>query len=670
MAPAIYKYYLDGRPYSEPIGWEKWEENTTRDKQLNGLITTIDISVEFTGKAYDFLWNLKNEQGKDGRAILTVEEFNGAKYVRIYRGTIFVTDIEFNRTIGIAKSKVQDDSYYARINNNKQVPCVVSSGKSKNGTTIQAPEGYMVLLLKVDDNTTLGRAVYTVRLFDLFKTLVAFMSDGEVDFVSDTMETGALQGYCVTKGLKLYSLDVDTYSSADTDPMPEINFQQALEQIGRKFPIGLTVERTGDRPAIRIEEASYFYQAPIAHRFLTTEIITETTDVDKLYAKLRLGSTQSNPDATYPFPEDITFFGWKEEEVPVQGIGNIDKELNLTSEWIIASNVIQLLTEDLNADYDGEYDDEIVLLETEKPFPDTNSGYTLNQDFLGLTPAKYFYNQGLTNSAVAERFMLAGGIPDTIAKYLFPDNESYVFRAKLGVDQTYNATGNDVFDPTGFDTEVLDQGANYNNATYRYTARRGGIYTFRANARITITNLITSPAIFWRIFIRHYDSAGVEKGTTLSGNDGNLYTPNYTGSGGIQYYTYSQIGTFDLGGNSITLNMATDDYCVIRIEKSLGGAGDVDYTIEEENTFFECTNAVVAGDINLTGDPVQYRATINRFEHALSSQEYKRIMDAPRSTILASDAVGNEAQGWIEQMVYNRLTSEVKVALLSNQTIT
>lgn len=670
MAPSIYKYYLDGRPFSEPIGWEKWEETTTRDKLLNGLITTIDVAVEFTGKSYDYLYELKQTQGKDGRAILTVEQYNGARYVRIYRGTIFVTDIEYNRTIGIAKAKVQDDSYYARINNNKQVPCVISSGKSKNGKDIALPEPYMVELRKVDDNTSLARSIYTVRLIDMFKTLVAFMSDGEVDFVSDTMESGTLEAYCITKGLKLYSTDVDTYSSAETDPMPEINFQQALQEIGRKFPLGMAIERVGDRPRIRVEEAGYFFLTSRTLILKTTEIISETTDVDKLYAKIRLGSGQLNQDSTYPFPEDITFFGFKEEEVPVQGIGNIDKELTLSTNWIVSSNLIQLMTEDINNEYDGEYDGEVVLLQTVKPFPNTSSGYTLNENFLGLGPAQYFFNPGLTNNVVAERFMDAGGIPDSMLKFIFPDALGFLFRAKLGANQTYVATANDVFDPAGLDTEVFDERGSYNNATYRYTASRGGLFTFRANARIQITNQYTAPDIFWRITIRHYSSTGTELGDALNTNDNNLYAPNYTGTAGIKYYRFSAIGTFDLGGLTKTLNMAKDDYCVIRIEKNLGGAGDIDYTIKEENTYFECIQAVVSGDVNLTGAPVKYRATLNKFDHAIKGQDYDRTIENQRSTIYASDANGNECEGWIEQMVYNRLTSEIKLSLLSTQGIT
>jgi len=146
----------------------------------------------------------------------------------------------------------------------------------------------------------------------------------------------------------------------------------------------MSIERVGDRPLIRLESAEYFFQSETVHRFDNVAELKETTDLQKLFAKLRLGSETTNTDTLYPFPEGITFFGFREEEIPIKGIGNIDKELPLHSQWIISSNVIQLLTEDLNNDYDGEHDDAIVLLETEKPFDNVDSGFTLNTNYLDL----------------------------------------------------------------------------------------------------------------------------------------------------------------------------------------------------------------------------------------------------------------------------------------------
>lgn len=663
----MYRYFLDGRQFDEPLEWEKWEETTSRDKEINGLLTTVDVDVEFYGKAYLYLYKIKQQDGINGRSLLEVDEWNGFGYNRIYRGTIFSASIEFNRTRRIAKASVEDDSYNARINNNRNVAGVISSGKSKNGVVIDLPEAYMVDLRSVDANVSLGRSVYCVRLFEMFKSLTAFMSDGEVDFYSETMDTGPLQGACISKGIKLYSLDVDTYTTADNDPMPEITFLEALNNVNRKWPIGIVMERVGDRPRMRIEELSWFYSSNQSHEAKNLLDLVESTDQARLYAKILFGSEVTNDDSLYPFPEGITFFGFKEEEIPVEGIGNIDSSLDLRTSWIVSSNVIQLLTEDPFADYDGEYDENVVLLET--VWTSNTVGYTLNQNYLNLTPAKYFFNKAFTNDEVASRWIDKNGIPNSILKFIFPDTLGYLFKAKLGVDQTYNATANDVFNPAGFDTEIFDARNAYNNVTFRYTADRGGLYSFRANFRITISAQIGSPAIFWRIVLRHYDSTGSEK-TNINSNDTNLYIPNYTGTGGIQYFSMALISTFDLGGRVRTLNMAKDDYCEIYVEKALGGAGDVDYTIQEENTYFECTDAIVSGDYSNSGDEIKYLATLCKFDKALSKDDYKKIMSKQTELIAASDAFGNKTKGWIEKMVHNRLTSETKFILITNQETT
>ncbi len=660
----LYRYFLDGRPFDEPISWEKWEETTSRDKELNALLTTVEVTVEFYGKAYVYLYKTKQNDGINGRCILEVDEWNGYGFVRIYRGTIFSAAIEFNRTRRIAKAPVEDDSYNARINNNRNVPAVISSGKSKNGITIAQPEAYLVELRKVDDNTSLGRAVYCVRLFEMFKALVAFMSDGEVDFYSETMDTGALQGACITKGLKLYSLDSNTYGSADTDPMPEITFVEAFNNINRKYPIGIVIERVGDRPRIRIEDDAWFYSNSQIHEVKSVLDLVEAMDQSRLYAKIKFGSEVINEDSLYPFPEDITFFGFKEEEIPVEGIGNIDAALDLRTSWIVSSNVIQLLTEDPFADYDGELDANVVLLET--VWQSNTQGYTLNQDFLSLIPAKYFFNQMFTNDEVASRWLDKNGIPSSIQKYIFPDTLGYLFRAELGADQGYPASGNDVFFPAGFDNEIFDDRGAYNNATFRYTADRGGLYSFTANFRIEITAQIGSPAIFWRIVLRHFDSTGTEK-TDVNSNSTNLYIPNFTGTGGIDYLSNALIGYFDLGGRTRQLNMSKDDYCVVYVEKALGGAGDIDYRVTAENTYFQCVEAIVNGDYSNSGEAIKYRATTCKFEQAVSKDHYKNIMENSNQIIAVSDAFGNKAKGWIDAMVHNRLTSETKFNLITNQ---
>ncbi len=631
---------------------------------MNAILTTVSVSVEFYGKAYDYLYRVKQAGGKDGRCKLEVEEYNGSGYSSIYIGTIFSASIEFNRTKKIAKAPVEDDSYNARINNNRNVPAVISAGMSKNGVGFTVPEAYLIDLRKVDDNTSLGRSVYAIRLYEAFRCIVAFTTDGEVDFYSETMDTGSMQGFCITKGLKLFSLEDSVNQSAETDPMPEMTFMDMFTNVNKKWPIGMAIERIGGRPRIRIEDAEWFYTNKTVARFKNVYELIESMDESRLYAKIMFGSDETNPDSSFPFPEDITFFGFKNEEIPVAGIGNIDSSLDLRTSWIVSSNVIQLLTEDPNNDYDGEYDDRIILLET--VWQSNTSGYTLNQNFLELSPAKYFFNKAFTNDQVASRWIDKGGIPDSIIKFIFPDSLGFLFRAKLGADQTYNATGNDVFNPAGFDTELFDQRNAYNNATYRYTAAKGGLFTFRSNARITITGQTGSPAIFWRIVLRHYDSAGFEL-SDVNSNEWNLYLPNYTGTGGIEYLSEATLGTFDLGGLTKTLNMAKDDYCEIYIEKAIGGIGDIDYTIEEENTYFECINAITNGDYQKTGEPIQYRATRCKFEKALRPHEYKAIMDNQDSMLYVDDANGNKAEGWIESLVYNRLTTEIKATIITNQ---
>ena len=52
--------------------------------------------------------------------------------------------MQFNERTCIANCKIEDNSYYAMINNNKSLATALDSGLSKNGVAITTPPVYVV----------------------------------------------------------------------------------------------------------------------------------------------------------------------------------------------------------------------------------------------------------------------------------------------------------------------------------------------------------------------------------------------------------------------------------------------------------------------------------------------------------------------------------------------
>ena len=52
------KFYLDGTLYENPIGWDEISTKIVRNLDINALLVYQDLSLEFTGDAYAYLYKI------------------------------------------------------------------------------------------------------------------------------------------------------------------------------------------------------------------------------------------------------------------------------------------------------------------------------------------------------------------------------------------------------------------------------------------------------------------------------------------------------------------------------------------------------------------------------------------------------------------------------------
>ena len=219
-----------------------------------------------------------------------------------------------------------------------------------------------------------------------------------------------------------------------------------------------------------------------------------------------------------------------------------------------------------------------------------------------------------------------------------------------------------MFDPVGFDATLTNTGSFYDTGTFIYSAPEAGVFNFRSKINITITAQNTAPVILWQLRFLRYDNTNTLVSEHIA------FTPNYTGSGGVEYYSNSIIGSFNLGGviQSIVLN--TGDYVVVRLDKNLGGVGDIDYTINGGNqTYFECYNNTVGGGEFQVYDADDYPIQIHEFEYKMSLADFQSILQNQRSSYEFYSEVDKVRFAWISEIKYNHYKGTANVRLVTNK---
>lgn len=646
------KVWLDGTEVSCPIDWDGLTSVLKRDDTFNSVLFYQEGTLTFDGDGYTYLTGLIETNGFCGSVQIDIFDHSiESNPVQIVKGTIFLSDISIDEYNLTAQCKIEDSSFYAMINNNKNIKCTVSSPYSKNQEDITAATNYLLKLYEPPSNSTHWE-IASVRVYEAFRVLVAFMSDNRISFVSDTFNLdGEWEGLTITSGEKIRKRDG---SEATLDiGLPSFSFTELFNEVNKRIPIGMIIENPTTNPTIRIEVLTYFYEQYATYEFSDVEKITTNFDTEKLYSVVKLGTANTDTSVGLSFPEDIRFRGFKEEEYHVLGECNIDKTLDLQCDWTTSSNVIEATF----SASDDTYDKDLYLINS-IPVSDVY-GESTATNYLGLATPKYYANEALTNAAVAERYLR--GVPNSIAAFFGTIGDG-LFKAYLSADQTYANTGNDIYLPTGFDVIDYNTGSYYDNATFKFTATEAGIFAFKSEIVIDITAQSSAPVTYWQLLFRRYDASN----TLLESKEG--FFGNFTSSLGINYYSNSIIGVFTLGGREQQFIMNENDYVVVELNKSAFPSGDITYTIKgSPSTYFSCVDNTVGGGVFQIYDPFAYPIQQHLFEYNQTLDDWNTILANPTASYKFYNSPENVRFAWIKELRYNHYKGLTQVKLITNK---
>ncbi|MGR3221241.1 MAG: hypothetical protein ACUZ8H_15710 [Candidatus Anammoxibacter sp.] len=674
--PQKYRFILDSTELTRnPENWKDIEVTLERQKDIDGLLLIFTSELIFVGDGYDLL-KTEFDNNYNNRITANIDRLNSSEtYDRLFTGAILLSDIQFNLNKKTATVKIEDISFFGAINGNKNIKNVVDASFTKNGIKITAitkfnmdffvttganPGSYLAL-----DGALIDRDVF--RVVDVLDFLVRFMTDDEVKGITSTY----LANTTNFNGGLLY-MTTGELIRLDSGEPPVISFKQLFTFLRKTHNISFVIETdsNGD-PVMRIEDKEFFFETTTSFTRNDINDLELSVDKQKLFSHLQIGNTESQ---TGSFPTNVRFFVFQEEDYVILGKGNIDKSLDLRTNYVTDSNTI----EDIVLNDNDDFDNDIFIIEG-------NSAGT--QAIQTLVGADYHYNDDLTNDKIVNRYL--NSIPNSVAAYLTADST----RANIGLNSNFLITSgsqdlrSNTYERLPFIIEsgdFYDSGNNFQD-TYDGNGRRSYYnvpftddFSFGYTLPLVIdfpTTLDQTAYVQILVFMIRLDStfnlSNVLDQTNLIKN---FYIN--TQQGFFESFDFStgnfvnQITAPIVLQDDATYSCSLGDVIFVGLTISIqyqSAPFDLDISLNQSGSLFRCEGSQDDGGVFKVFKPEDYRALIYKFKkntnftdfNTLTTQSLRRI----RFNEGSNPALDKLA--WIDKINHKVETSETDYQLIT-----
>jgi hypothetical protein len=513
------KFLIDNVDRGQPLNPEDFGITINEDSTIGARIVSFDSELIFGGDVFTYLYNKLATSGYCELVRVSVQYLcNSGTWEKLVDGYIIVTESNFVLDKCQVKTKLYDETFSTKINNNKSIPFSLRLTTSKNGTAITPPTAVPLYVFN-PGVLIYPDPAYAYTVYDVFAHLVNCMSDGLIDFDSNFFAASYPQA-----DVAFYTNGQSIRTRSDVETIAD--FESLYAAMRSKLNLGMGFEKQSNgRPLLRIEPIAYFQQSTASAILYDQPGIEMQFDTSRLYQAADFGNDlfleqgQCDNGASACEFSQTPFRGFRIETFGFLGQCNTSNVLNLkTSEIIFDTNLIQ----DIVVFNNNGYETNGVIIQSDwtgsqAPNTATANGY----DPYGA--GNTIYNGSYRNEVVSTNWL--SGYPNSLQSFFEGFNPGTTdFLVYLGVGQ--NILNQIVFDESAY-IDILSYTAH--NAIYltevsdpnnlfssdAYTVPYTGIYTFSAGIifealRDTGGANPIDPNNFGRdrqFFIQHFDAA-------------------------------------------------------------------------------------------------------------------------------------------------------------------
>ena len=660
------KVLINGVEVDEcPVGWQDFTTTLRIDPELRLFMEIADTPLTFLHEGYRLLKAAFDANGYCfSYPIQVLREDETGQYLPIFDGTLFFKDIEWQEgALYYAKCTLTDNSFFAKIQNNKNLKAKIFVGKSKSGLDIDYTHYGRIRFFNPTTGTYYSHLTGTgyerndvgFRVYDLLEFLVAYMSDGEVDFVSDYFGQGGIgEGAMITCGIvpRFTSGAIGSGLTQEIfeENFPDLSFSDVIKELDKVYFLGLRAGQNGSRPFLRVEANEYLYPDTQLLNIADIETLKRKVASDLLPAKVKVGSEVITDETFLSAPAKIRFQMMNYEEYAIVQDCNTDREEDWVNTWIIDSNTIEdNLINPTTASQSN--DNKIMLINCIYDFSVDRDAVKTN--WLAAAPP-YYYNELFINANKAKRHLK--GVPASIAAYLGTADDTFTARNDVPDNTVYIGSHN--YLPVEFEVEITDPSSNYNPATYEYQAPSTGVYTFYSLINFILDGNVANGGIIdlstLQIVVNRYDSGGFSGGVLLTSTI--ILSQRFSGTGVI-------IDFVEASGNIV---MNATDKAVIKFVFSTPNDTAI---LLRPLSLYQCIGTANGGGVYQEYDPTDFPIIRNQFDYGISYKEFRDLKANPLGLISFNVKDSKTYFAWIEEVKYKHFQPQSSFTLISNEKI-
>lgn len=671
-----YKVYIGGAEVRNPIGLRQFELRVKRDQDISGLLITATNQFTFFGNGYEILKAAQDANYNDKiKASIHVLGTDG-NYTEKFPGVIILSDVKLNLDKRFAKTTIEDASFQGAIQGNKSIKMFLDTSLSKNGEQLTALTATSMDFFQSNGSypPTQNRELYLYK--DALDLLVRFMTDNEVKGVQSIY----LDDVNNFAGDSLPYITTGEGVRKTAPTAPNVSFSQLITFLRKTHDLTFDFVINSDGESVmRIEERGFFFNNVNTETIRNIKDLTLEIDIEKLASHMEIGNNTTfasgNCSAT------TRWFSFQKEDYALRGKGNIDKLIDLTTDFITDSNVIEEIVNNASTAFD---DDIIVVL--------GNAAGTLASKFQSASYCSNtpFYNLPYTNDNIVARVL--GALPESVVKFLVGGTapaKSFGGTARTDIIAVRPSLLPEITIPQASEhflnfTEVeYDIGSNYVIVPVTfYDIPFLGNFSFESIVGVIfeISEPVTigkgtTPNITIRVStaIERWNAAfTVLKERILSPESqiqfGKLFINGTDGADGfIQVDSSFRTGIIT---HSVTMDCDVSDRIVVKIFYNvIDGIGFTEATasIAPTSRRFKCLGADEDSGVFQVFDPSTFKARLYKFKKNISLSQGDNIRANTRDSLIINERTDQETdkRAWVEEMNQKQETGETQFTLLN-----